>query len=233
MLVRRRARVRLDSTSPAVPGGTHEGQQAVGVGARVPDLQLAHAGQPAHRRAVRGDGLPRRSVGLGLAVPVLAGGHGDARGEPFDVPLEGAGEGLVEVVEVEVEGEGAFRGGVQAEVEQVGVAAELHGEAGVGLGGEIGGHHGGRAAQEGEGGGGHPAVADRQQLREPVAALPFQYGDGVGAVDGRDPDGVGGTGDEFAGGAAALRSGGGGVHVPCLRVTLASWSPVSFTSSSQ
>jgi len=166
--------------------------------------------------------LQRGTAGLGVGVPVGAGGHGDGGREPFDVPFEGAGEGLVEVVEVEEQG--AFRGGVQTEVEQMRVAAQLHGEPGVGLGGEVGGHHGGGTAQEGERRGGHPPVPDRQQLGQAVAALPFQYGDGVGPVDGRDPRVVGGTGDTAAGGLASVGPSDGrgqGVHrrMPRLRIT--------------
>src|SRR5829696_3744022 len=47
--------------------------------------------------------------------------HNDTRGEAFDVPLPGPRQGLVEVVEVEEQG--AFRGSVHAEVQEVGVTA--------------------------------------------------------------------------------------------------------------
>ncbi len=195
-------------------GRTHQRQQAVGVDPLVPDGEFALAGQLAKRRTVRGCRLQRGAVGLRVAVAVLAGGDRDARGEALDVPLERAGERLVEVVQVEELG--AFRGGVQAEVEEVGVAAELDREAGVRLGRQVAGHHGGRAAQERERGGGHAAVPDRQEFRESVPALPFEYGDGVRAVHGGVPAGVGRAGHAFARGAASLGPVRRGGHVPCL-----------------
>ena len=79
-------------------------------------------------------------------------------GETFDIELEGAAEGLVEVVDVE--GEVAVGRGEGAEVGDVGVAAELRNEAGVGMAGEVGGHHGHGAAEEAEGAGGHALVLD-------------------------------------------------------------------------
>lgn len=147
-LVRRRARVRVASTRRQPAAGADQRQQQIGVDVLVPDGQFALPGQPSHRLAVLPGGGPCRAEDVLLLVSVLTGRDRDAGREPFDVPLEGSGEGLVEVVEVEEER--AFRGGVQAEVQQVGVSAELDGEPGVRLGGEVGGHDGGGPAQERE-----------------------------------------------------------------------------------
>ncbi len=196
---------------PATPArGAGEGEQALGVDPLVPDGEFAHPGKTARLGAVRGGGRERGATYVGLAVAVLAGGDGDAGGQALDVPFEGAGEGLVEVVEVEQQG--AFRGGVQAEVEQVRVAAELDGQAGVRGRGQIGGEYGGGTAQEGERRGGHPAVPDRQQLGEAVPSLALQHADGVGPVDGGQPAGVLGARQAFARFLAAPGAVGGGTH---------------------
>lgn len=146
-LVRRRARVRVASARGAASRADQR-QQQVGVDVLVPDGQFTLPGQPSHGLAVLPGGGSCRAEDVLLLVPVLPGRDRDTGREPFDVPLEGAGEGLVEVVEVEEQG--AFRGGVQAEVQQVGVAAQLDGEPGVGLGGQVCRHDGGAPAQERE-----------------------------------------------------------------------------------
>ena len=60
---------------------------------------------------------------------VGAGRHNEARGKAFDVPLPRSLKGLVEVVEVEEQG--ALRGGVSPKVRKVGVAAQLSLDAGL------------------------------------------------------------------------------------------------------
>ena len=81
-----------------------------------------------HRLAVRADGARARplvrSSSLKLAV---AAGDLEARREPLHVPLERAGQRLVEVVEVE--DERALGRREAAEVREVRVAAELHARA--------------------------------------------------------------------------------------------------------
>ncbi len=59
-----------------------------------------------------------------VGEPVAARGDGEAGREALDVPLEGAGVRLVEVVDVEHEA--TFGGGEHAEVADVGVPAQLH-----------------------------------------------------------------------------------------------------------
>ena len=79
----------------------------------------------------------------------LAPGKQETGGEALDVPLEWAADGLVEVVDVE--DEAAIGRGEGTEVADVGVAAELGVDAGVGAEGEIAGHDGHRSAKESEG----------------------------------------------------------------------------------
>jgi hypothetical protein len=68
---------------------------------RVPHVQEVLAGERAHRRSVA---LGRREFDLAAvlpAEPVVPAGHGQARRQPLDIPLERAGQRLVEVVDIE------------------------------------------------------------------------------------------------------------------------------------
>ena len=88
---------------------------------------------------------PRRRT-ASSRVSFCPPGHPDARHQPAQVPLPAAGVGLVEVVEVDHEV--ALRRGVEAEVAQVGVAADHRGDAGGRQVRHVVGHHDGGAAQE-------------------------------------------------------------------------------------
>ena len=89
-----------------------------------------------------------RFAALVLGRPVLPARDMDARDQPAQVPLPGAGMGLVEVVEVE--DEVALRRGVEAEVPEVRVTADDRCDAGGGQPGEVCGHDRGGTAEEGE-----------------------------------------------------------------------------------
>jgi hypothetical protein len=82
-----------------------------------------------------------------------------ARRKPLHVPLPRAGQRLVEVDDVE--DRPAPARGEAAEVAEMRVAAEPHGDAARRRPGEVGGHHRRCAAQEGEGGDGLHADCDR------------------------------------------------------------------------
>ena len=135
-------------------------------------------------RYERADLLVDRGALL-LVEAAIAPGDGEARGEPLDVPLERAGERLVEVVEAE--DELAVGRGEAAEVRQVGVAAELGVEPGARAGREIRRHQVGGAAVERERRDEHAAVADRNELRHARLCLLLEQLDRVGAVQGRLP----------------------------------------------
>ena len=137
----------------------------------------------------------------------FAAGEEERRGEAFEVPLEGALDGLVEVVDVEAQSAvgGAGEG---AEVGDVGVAAELGDQAGVGMSGEVGCHDGHRAAEEAEGAGGHPLALDGDQ-RGQAAALGFsQQSERVRGARGGGKGGVSAAGELFARGDAKGAAGG-------------------------
>ena len=157
--------------------GPELGPRLVHVQVRVPDVHEGLLREPAHRRAVA---LGRRqgdlAAGLG-GEPAVPSGHGKARGQPLDVPLERAGQGLVEVVDVE--DQPPLRRGERAEVRQVGVPAQLHPQPGGGRPGQIRCHRQRRTAVEGERGHQHPPVPDRHQLRYPRLRLAQQQPDRV------------------------------------------------------
>ena len=110
--------------------GAQHGLELVDVQPRVPDVELPHPGPVVHGLPVR---RPDREVGglaLGLVEAAVSSGDREAGRQPLDVPLERAGQGLVEVVEAE--DEPAVRGGEDPEVRQVRVAAQLDRQSGAG-----------------------------------------------------------------------------------------------------
>ena len=127
------------------------------------------------------DGVPA----LLLGRPVLPARDVDAGDQPAQVPLPGAGMGLVEVVEVE--DEVALGGGVEAEVAQVRVTADHRRDAGGGQPGEVLRHHPGRAAEEGERAGGHPPDPHRDQPAHPARVARDHLLHRVGAPGVRGP----------------------------------------------
>ena len=131
----------------------------------------------------------RAAPGRGALGPcveaVVPCGHRDARGQPLDVPLERAGQRLVEVVHVEHQP--PVQRAEHAEVEQVRVAAQLHPDVAGRQVAQVPGHRRGRAAVVGERRGGHPAVPDRHQVGYPLLGLGFQDADRIGAAGRRRP----------------------------------------------
>ncbi len=150
-------------------GTTRDLRQVVDLDTRVPDVEGI-----GHRREREGcaidlDRRRRDRTGLlGVQTVVPSCDH-EARHEPLDVPFEGAGQRLVEVVHVD--DEPTIGCGEGTEVGDVGVAAELDLEVGARGSAEIRRHHGRGAAEEREGGGDHAAVADRHELRQPARVL--------------------------------------------------------------
>ena len=100
--------------------------------------------------------------------------------QPLDIPLPRRGVSLVEVVD-RVD-QVPFRGGEHAEVRHVRVAAGLHHEVRGRRRGQIRGHDGGRAPEEGEGRAKHAAVANRNQMLDPALGLPFEDGHRIPAA---------------------------------------------------
>ena len=161
------------------------GEDLVGAHLRVPRGQCVHAGEPAHEVTVGARTRERDGSRLLPAEAVAAGSDDEAGDEPLHVPLERARQCLVEVVDVE--DQRALRRAVQAEVEQVRIAAQLHFEAGARARLRGRRHHRRRAAVEAERVLEHARVADGQERLESVGLLGGDDGDGIGAVGLRLP----------------------------------------------
>ena len=152
-------------------------QDRLDVQVRVPDVQEGLPREPAHRGAVT---LSRRqddlAPGLG-GEPAVPPGHGQARGQPLDVPLERPGQGLIEVVDVE--DQPPLRRGERTEIRQVRVPAQLHPQPRGGRAGQVRRHRQRRAPVERERRHQHPPVPDRHQLRHPRRRLAQQQPDRI------------------------------------------------------
>ena len=186
----------------------HRLDDCVRVEAGVPDVEVAHRGEPLHRLAVGRDRGGDDARSDRLVEPPAAGRDLEARGQALDVPLERPGMGLVEVVDVEHEV--ALGRGEPAEVDQVGVAAELHRQAAVRVGRQVGGQHVGRAPVERERRRRHAAVTDRDEVGHAGALLLLEQLDRVRAVRCGSPVTVAGPRDLGPGRLADARSLGGG-----------------------
>ena len=75
--------------------------QVIQVRARVPDVQVVHPGETAHRPPVPGDRSHDDLTAVLAAEPVAAGRDFQAGRQPLDIPFPRAGCRLVEVVDVE------------------------------------------------------------------------------------------------------------------------------------
>ncbi len=185
-----------------VEAGAEARRQFVGVEALVPGLEHRLGGELGHPAAVLADRRGDDPAPALASQPELPRGDLDARRHPLDVPLPRPRQRLVEVVGTEDQPPVGRR--EAAEVVDVGVAADLDHEARVRRRGEVGRHHRGGAAVEGEGRGGHPPVADRQQLGDPRLGLAAEDRDRVLAVGGGRPVGVRGARRRRSRGAAPL-----------------------------
>ena len=175
----------------------------------VPDVEIAEAGEAAHVLAIG----PRRGehdlASLLAREPSVPAPDLETRGQPFDVPLPRSGEGFVEVVDVD--DQAAVRRRVGAEVREVSVPARLHPEPGAGRLSEVGRHDRGGAAIEGEGGDEHPAVAQGDEIGDPIRRLALEHVDRVGPVGRRLPFAVAGARRALARRLARRRSFGRGL----------------------
>ena len=157
----------------------------VDVQAGIPDVELLHLRQVPHRLAIGpGHGLVDRLALLGVEA-TIASGDGEAGHQPLDVPLERAGQRLVEVVDAE--DQLPVRGGEDTEVGQMRVAAQLHRQVGAWRARQVGGHQVGGTAVEGERRDQHSAVTDRDQLRHPTCGLLLEQANRVRPIRGRLP----------------------------------------------
>ncbi len=131
-----------------------------------------------HVFAIGGDRARREAARPLVRHVGRPGRDGDAGRQTLDVDGEiDARQRLVEIVDVEEDG--VFGRIERAEVHQMTVAAGLHRRAGDRLMGEIGRHHGRRAAQKPERVRHHALVALRQKRGHPLGVGLRKDGDGV------------------------------------------------------
>ena len=153
-----------------------------------------------------------RGAGLLRGEVAVAPGDREARREALDVPLPGPRKGLVEVVDVQHQT--AIGGGEDAEVREVGIAACLDAQPGLGGLREVHRHDRRGAAKERERRGQHPPVADRHELRDAALGLVLEHLDRISPARCRLPFPVARARNllprRLAGGCALLW--GGGVH---------------------
>ena len=100
----------------------------------------------------------RAAGGGGQAMPRAA--QHETGGQAFDIPFERAWQGFIEIIDVEQRA--PFGRGEAAEIGQMRVTAELHGECRVRQAGQVLRHHCGGATVEGEGADAHAGGALRQ-----------------------------------------------------------------------
>ena len=167
-------------------GGALQGR---GEGAQVefdePRLQRRHLAQSRHRLAVAPGSLLRRTSGRLVTVPGILGRDRRTRRQPSDIPVEGAGERLVEVVDVE--DERALRRGEHPEVGGMRITAQLHGQPTRGQEAEVRGHDRRGTPEEGELVARHALVAQRDERGFTVGVLSMQDGQRVASpIDRRD-----------------------------------------------
>ncbi len=151
----------IDGDQAAV-GWLKVADQAVDAHAVVPDVELWHRPVPAHAPAIGLHGRGYRGAGHCRRDLVLARRHDEAGGKALDIPFEGAGKGFVEVAHIEQQV--PLRRGPQAEVQDVGVTAQLDDQPAVGLGREVAGHDRRGAPVVGPRGGRHAVMADGNEL---------------------------------------------------------------------
>ncbi len=143
-------------------------------------LEVPHSRKDGHGLSI---GLRRNGCDLAPLPEIeLAAATGDrkAGNEALHVPLERARQGLVEVVDAEHQA--AVGGGIETEVREVGIAAELNHQPGPRRSRQIGGHQQGTAPVERKRRREHPAVSQRHQVSKAALRLLFEKGDRVGTV---------------------------------------------------
>ena len=129
------------------------------------DFKQRHLGESAHLLAVTENALFYGLPCSCLFVPGLAGGQYQGCGHTFQVPLERATDGFIEIVDVE--DEAAVGRGKCAEVAHMSIAAELRFNAGIRNDSEVGSHDGCGAAEVAEGRLRHELMLELKQRWNP------------------------------------------------------------------
>ena len=154
---------------PLAVGRLEVADQAPVVHGVVPDIQLGQRRVPAHALAVGLNTGGHCGISLRRVDPVLPRCYHETGGEALDVPLERAGEGFIEVTQVERQV--PLRCSPEAEVQDVRIAAELHDQPAVGLRCEVTSHDRRGAPVVVPGRGRHALVPDRNEFADPDVVL--------------------------------------------------------------
>jgi len=150
-----------------------------------PYLDISVLGEPQHRLAIGPDRRQDCGLALGTGEPKIPAGDLDTGGQALDVPLDGTGKSLVEVVEPEHQ---RTLGGVEhAEVQQMGIAAELSAQPAGRSRAQIRGHHRRTTPEESKGRGRHPPVSDGNEVLGPLGCLALEDRHGVRTLRRWDP----------------------------------------------
>ncbi|MNF93408.1 hypothetical protein D3C84_760820 [compost metagenome] len=134
----------------------------------VPSLQRTLLRALEHRLLIRGDHFAADVFFHGFAVAQVTGGHHETRHQTFDIPLPGAGMGLIEVIDAEQQV--AFRRGETAEVHQVTVTTDRRHQTHVRRAGQVVSLQQRVAAIKGEWRHQHATVAQLDQRIDPSLA---------------------------------------------------------------
>ena len=135
----------------------------------VPDIEVSHGRKLSHRLSVLAGNSENHLPPLFPAETAVATTYLKARGKSLYIPLPGAREGLVKVVDVK--DETSFRRSESPEVGEVRVTTSLNLHARDRTPGQVGHHDCRCSAVEGKSRSEHPAVADRNQLRQTCLGL--------------------------------------------------------------
>ena len=154
----------------------------------IPHVEMPHLGEPRHGLAVGAHARAHGLLALLLRKAVVEPADLDARGQALHVPLPGADERLVEVVDVEDRRLLGAR--EEAEVRDVGIPAGLDVYAAHGRRGEVGSHDEGASAIKGESRDRHALIAQGQKRLHARLALAAQEVDRVRTALSGLPSGV-------------------------------------------
>ena len=198
--IRQKLAVFLDGVAAGAPQGIGDGRLEVGAKGRlregfnkaldmqqtVPELQGGELGVLRHRLAVGPRHLAGQA-GLLLAIELPLPRHqDDTDEETFDIPLKRSRSRLIKVVDVE--DQAALGRGIEAEVQQVGIAAELDPVGTAGQRSQVRRHLGGRPPKPSKGALGHAPMALRDQPGQAGAVLLLNPLDRVQPIDQRLPE---------------------------------------------
>ncbi len=166
-------------------------EQGVDVQARVPDIEVPHRRESPHCLAVFADRGENGGPSLLGGEFAIAPGDLKACGEALQIPLPWPRKGLIEVIDVQYQA--PIGGGEDAEVGEVGIAACLNPQPGIGGLGEVHRHDRRCATKEGERRGQHPPIANRHELGDSALGLVLEQLDRIFAVFRRLPLAVSGA----------------------------------------